>query len=603
MIDFNIFKSISNLIKKVGDNLQVEFSNGDESTKTKNVCQGELKDFLELLSRLVTDSNAKAQDFCPVWNVLNSKQQIGKIFQFDYDIIDIKENKLNQIYPNFSILDKIDSLASPIFSRSIDDNKICSVDKLKCIIGPIFPALYSNRPVSINLISFIKEDVSVTIDYLSNPQFSQLLSIKKNLTNSEPIQIFIKLPNATKTNDDLITIDGKLKLDIAGDKPYIFPFEINLYVLPLKIRLRSLQFPLSEIKKNYFRLCCSFIDSGDTIDFELINFYKHDQFILDTGLEALDENQADQPIKRHDPKKRYISLTIPQVLKPTRCQFDTIFKLAQNFECRVLCDFIIRPLIFTFEVYDYCTKEFTSDVCQIFMKSRITQKLYFRVFCLYPIKMKANISYSLPYSISVKDPQFDINSFDIKDGFTFTLELYNSNSDSQYNNISYLNKYNNYEINLKIGNTQKTIKFYFIDTKSMQFYPNTLKGYENVNHNFLYKFPCYSYQCLGQKWIKIRNENEMQSIKNPSHPYVIVTPFAYYTNQTSYTEINYASKEYVTTTLPQKYPVRYMKITTENDFIDTIRFSDTAHKETIIIENTSVCSNAADCEKQSECEN
>lgn len=166
---FNVIPQILEMIKKIKSNLNVQFSNNSSAPRTKEIINGELHQFLENLEPLLSELNnlvkSKLYPICDATRNIKA----GKLFKFNYDIIKIpKSNSLSNAALDFTNLSKIDSLASPIFCLSSDNHIICSINKLKCQIGPIFPSLLLSRSILINLISFINGDISVSIEQSSN---------------------------------------------------------------------------------------------------------------------------------------------------------------------------------------------------------------------------------------------------------------------------------------------------------------------------------------------------------------------------------------------------------------------------------------------------
>lgn len=372
-------------------NLHVNFSNNSNSPITRTVLQGELREYLDNLYPLVNEVMELIQSkLYPIWKALYENRRFIKLFKYQYDIIIPKIESKNNLIPNFSIINNVNSLASPILCISSENKIIASVNKLKCYIGPIFPSLVY-QPYSINIISFIKSEVSYKIENLSDPQLSKIISTKEKLKNNEPLQIFLTPPHTLENEPKILTLKGNILIQTEYTEPFVLPFEFILSIIPLKLRLKCFEYKLAKDEKD-FRLCCDKIDSGSQLNFEVLNYYIQDKFILAIELESHDENEGNKPEISVDKIKKKFSLIIPQVSSPIRSQFSIKIAFSQNFVCSIHCDFVIMPLIFSFEVYDYFTKQFSSSSCTLLAIKDKYQRLRFRIQSLFPCEKKGQIT-------------------------------------------------------------------------------------------------------------------------------------------------------------------------------------------------------------------
>ena len=76
----------------------------------------------------------------------------------------------------------------------------------------IFPSNICN-PFSINIISFINDDVQYKIDNLSDQQFNKIITTKNKTSGNESIQIFV-MPPASKKDPEILKINGDLIIKI-----------------------------------------------------------------------------------------------------------------------------------------------------------------------------------------------------------------------------------------------------------------------------------------------------------------------------------------------------------------------------------------------------
>ena len=273
-----------------------------------------------------------------------------------------------------------------------------------------------------------------------------------------PLQFCITPPKVIcSPKEEVINITGNVNMSIKRVEEKQFPFDITLILAPMKVFLRCIQFPLSKLESNIFRLCCDQVNSGETIDIEVNNYYLPELFKLSIELDPLVGNRAEKPSFILDDKKKLISLLIPNTDKPIRSEFDIIIKFSKKLETKIHCDFVIRPIFFTFEIFNILDKEYSDNDCQVILtKPEIIQPLHFRVFTPYPIKDEAKLSYNFPSFINVKGITLngetidDISFLEVKDQLLFDLNV----------SLSYdeLTKYDDEcSITLEIRNFHQTI--------------------------------------------------------------------------------------------------------------------------------------------------
>lgn len=357
----------------------------------------------------------------------------------------------------------------------------------------------------------------------------------------EPVQIFI-YPRYLMINEPkTIVFKGNLSIKTKTIKQSLLGFEITLRILPLQIRLRCLEYNLAEEEKDkrkLFRLCCENIDSGSQINFEIINYYIHDHFILNAELESLEENEAEKPEISLNDRKQLISLIFKNTTAPTRCNFLIKIALSQNFVFTILCDVIVIPLVFSFEVYDYYTKRFTKSRFPIFFTNRKSNVLYLRIRNWSKTKKTGKIYIYKPNCISVNCTDIKLDEkFEFKENIIIPISMEN-----KYDYIP-SEKNGNVYITLYVGNKSKTIYFTFFEP--LVFPNKPYFGYkyntnENIrlNNEYLSKYPTFSIKETDKNWIQMRNNNDLINLTNDNKYFVVVTPFHYFTNDTMH-KINY----------------------------------------------------------------
>ena len=543
--NFDFIYQLNQQILYIKTNYQAKFSDKSKAKKTENIIQTKLKDYLNYIYPLILKIKYLVDDFYPLWKTVKENAK-AKLFKYQYDVQLPTINDRGIYLYNFSKIANLNSLASPIISISPENKIICSVKKLKCPIGPIFSSNISS-PYSINIISFINSEVSCKIANLSDNQFNKILSVKNTISNNEPVQIFITPPLASSSEPEIINISGDIIISTGSTKPFPLPFDITLGIVPLTVRLKCLEYKLCKRDRN-LRLCCEKIVGGSQINFEVINYYIKQHFAVSVELESMDENEANQPDVRVNKTQNLFSLSIPEVNDPTRCNFVIKVALSHDFVISIICDFIILPLVISFEVYSYIEKDYVRE-CHLVYMPNVTHQLYFRIMSLYPCELMCKIDTSMPLSVtfSSKDSAFN-KSFKIKGNFYLSVDI----NMKEYK-VSPFGQY--YNTTLEIGNLKKNIKFKFFQPVFYQFFPSSLSYYDQ-NKDFIRKFPCADYNYHTQQWEKIKSNEHLKSLV--AKPYIVCSPFKYYRNERIFTMVNY-NADYVTTTNQQN--VSYFQLT------------------------------------------
>ncbi|KAK8876242.1 hypothetical protein M9Y10_006437 [Tritrichomonas musculus] len=460
------------------------------------------------------------------------------LFKFSYDIIDIsKEEQKSEISFDFTGQINNEILASPILYLSSENEIKSTINKLQLQIGPLFPSLLSDEPIYINMMSFIEDKINLSLDC---PNHSDILSIKEGkIMNKMPLQFCITPPKVMcSPKEEVINITGNVNMSIKRVEEKQFPFDITLILAPMKVFLRCIQFPLSKLENNIFRLCCDQVNSGETIDIEVNNYYLPELFKLSIELDPLVGNRAEKPSFILDDKKKLISLLIPNTDKPIRSEFDIIIKFSKKLETKIHCDFVIRPIFFTFEIFNILDKEYSDNDCQVILtKPEIIQPLHFRVFTPYPIKDEAKLSYNFPSFINVKGITLngetidDISFLEVKDQLLFDLNVSLSYDEST--------KYDDEcSITLEIRNFHQTIQFKFINLPENSLNPND-ENAEEKNNEFLSLYDCHFYSYEKSEWQKIDTNETIKNLVKEVKPYIITTPFTSYTNIDKFSVVNY----------------------------------------------------------------
>ena len=546
---FDYLRRIDDLLNDLKINNRAEFSDNSQAKKTEKILQENLCEYINYLQPLI--KNVKHLSDNPYsnipWKILKDIEHT-KLFKYQYDIQIPKLDCSSRKTFSFSKIENINSLASPIISISQENKIICSVKKLKCAIGPLFPSNICN-PYSINIISFINDDVQYEIDNLSDQQFSKIITTKYKTSRNKSIQIFV-IPPASKKDPEILKINGDLIIKMKSSQPFSLPFEVSIAILPLKVRIHCLNYKLTDYENN-MKLCCEKIISGSKIDFEAKNYYNQSYFVLAVELESLDENEADQPNLSINKINQTFSIKIPEVTDPIRCKFIIKVALSQNLVTSILCDFIILPFAFTFEVYNYMTKRFESNCQLIYINSFCP--LFFKIMTLFPSEQTCKLDCVMPRNISISSSNNEFtHKFQIKGDHIINAKISYIGSAVNY----YPNKY---YVSLSIRNITKKIYFQFIKPSFYVFRPFSITD-DYQNQIFIDKFPCIEYDYNIRNWIKIKDAKKIN--KNQKWPSFICSPFQYYTDMEKFTIINYSDDkkvEYVSSSNDGK--VTYLQMT------------------------------------------
>ncbi|KAK8898415.1 hypothetical protein M9Y10_000702 [Tritrichomonas musculus] len=528
---FNCIIKIDKCISEISRNIEPKFQAQIKVEKTTRVIQDKLSQYIIYVKDLINKIKKIINECQHQWETMRIfKNGNSEVFGFQYDI---QIPSVHEYYYkfDFSSIQNIGSLASPIISITPDNNIICSVKKIKCSIGPIIYSYISN-PYSINIISFINEEVSCRIDNLNDQQYSKIITTKEKLNPNETIQILITPTFNSLEEPKIINIMGDIIINSKSSQPYSLPFEIRLGIVPLKIRLKCFNYKLAIIDKG-LKLCCNRIFSGNTLKFETSNYYDRSNYIVTVETESLEENEASRPEINKNKSLQYFSLKIPEVQEPTRSQFRIKVALSQKIVIQIQCDFIIMPFTFSFEIYDYMKREYTSD-CNLIYIPNFKHKLYFRIMTFLPCEQKCNIEMNIPRCVSIKSEKKEFS----KEGFTINGDYFIT-SDIKYEDYVIKTYPTRYDISIKIGGIKKKIDLTFNYLSNFQFIP--FKKSFGPNDVFINAFPCEEYNYKMKKWTKIDNANKLS--KTPNFPYFICTPFKLYTNMKEFPKINYDNKK------------------------------------------------------------
>ena len=113
------------------------------------------------------------------------------------------------------------------------------------------------------------------------------------------------------------------------------------------------------------------------------------------------------------------------------------------------------PFTFSFEIYDYMKREYTSD-CNLIYIPNFKHKLYFRIMTFLPCEQKCNIEMNIPRYVSIKSEKKEFS----KEGFTINGDYFIT-SDIKYEDYVIKTYPIRYDISIKIGGIKKKIDLTF----------------------------------------------------------------------------------------------------------------------------------------------
>ena len=365
-----------------------------------------------------------------------------KIFNIDFSLPKLPK-KINKSGITFLNMDKKSkNLSVPIINLDSEGkNLICCYKSLDINLGLICPALYSkeNNHYTINIISFVNEDLKVKIDdyklenkiiikkkenkedkekeednnkddedkneqdrestlfddELENKEQKYLFVPEELIKKGENIKLFVEIPQIFN-NENTIEIRSKLNIETISGKKLNLPINLTLCTIPISVLLSCKEYNLKkdkeEIKyennykiKKYFILDAYELTEGEIINFELLNYKEKDiEFYINA--ESLEKNTSVIPTFIKEKQKNNFQITIPKYdlssknekkeIRLLNCMLEIFIN--DNFIIYIKIDSLIKPNLAVFKMYDFYSKKLVENELKIHL-NEITQRMFKRV--------------------------------------------------------------------------------------------------------------------------------------------------------------------------------------------------------------------------------
>ena len=329
-------------------------------------------------------STKYSKNILPFISPLNFNKK-GRLFPNSFKIPDIKNI---EEYTNFNF-DKIDkdkakSLFVPIINK--ENSKLqCCFKALNFVFGPFCPSFYKD-PIKVSLRSRLNEKIYAKICPKEQNEKEEENNEEENIRDNKGIipgdlkNLYIdKEINQGKNIDLLITIPSLLKEDDGKEKKYRFLGKLvistekefplnspNTLILDINIIVKTISISLlfsndkyeMEYKNGRFYLQANELFSNEELLFKFENFRVNKDVHFKVKCKSLEGNSSNIKPKFNEENKNFIKITAPEVKNPCRlkCLFEFYFNKKDKIQ--LIIDAVLKPIIFSFEIYDFEKKEF-----------------------------------------------------------------------------------------------------------------------------------------------------------------------------------------------------------------------------------------------------
>ena len=329
-------------------------------------------------------STKYSKNILPFISPLNFNKK-GRLFPNSFKIPDIKNI---EEYTNFNF-DKIDkdkakSLFVPIINK--ENSKLqCCFKALNFVFGPFCPSFYKD-PIKVSLRSRLNEKIYAKICPKEQNEKEEENNEEENIRDNKGIipgdlkNLYIdKEINQGKNIDLLITIPSLLKEDDGKEKKYRFLGKLvistekefplnspNTLILDINIIVKTISISLlfsndkyeMEYKNGRFYLQANELFSNEELLFKFENFRVNNDVHFKVKCKSLEGNSSNIKPKFNEENKNFIKITAPEVKNPCRlkCLFEFYFNKKDKIQ--LIIDAVLKPIIFSFEIYDFEKKEF-----------------------------------------------------------------------------------------------------------------------------------------------------------------------------------------------------------------------------------------------------
>jgi hypothetical protein len=131
--------------------------------------------------------------------------------------------------------------SSPFISLSPANVIICCLPGIQKDIGPVIPSLSGNRHFTVNISSFIHNEVRAKLTMENGEQWFSVTPVSRAL---QPISVFAKVPVFEGNRDERLEFSGQLELFSGDAKPLQLPLRFHFHLFPLQLYLISERYPL-----------------------------------------------------------------------------------------------------------------------------------------------------------------------------------------------------------------------------------------------------------------------------------------------------------------------------------------------------------------------
>ena len=485
----NINNKNINVLKKFEEfkNGQIKFIKETGFTNAKGYLNNLYEIFKNITTMIKTIQNEindlsseYSKNILPFISPLNFNKK-EKLFPNSFKIPYIKwfEDSINFNFDKID-KDKAKSLFVPIINK--ENTKLqCCFKALNFVFGPFCPSFYKD-PIKVSLISRLNEKIYTKICKIEQNEKEEeenneieKIEDNKGIIPGDLKNLYIeKEINQGKNIDLLITIPPLLKEDDGKEKKYRYLGQLiistekelplnspNTLILNINIIVKTISISLlfsndkyeMEYKNERFYLKTNELFSNEELLFKFENFRMNNEVYFKVKCKSLDGNSSNEKPKFNKENKNLIKIIAPDIKSPCRlkCLFEFYFNKKDKIQ--LIIDAVLKPIIFSFEIYDFEKKEFKEGQTYFYVKDYLKTN-NFEIPLQLRITMGGNIegilSKKLEENISIKDFKESINLNKERTIIKLKLQI-----KGKY--IIQKNPISN-EISLTIGNVTKTVQ-------------------------------------------------------------------------------------------------------------------------------------------------
>ena len=351
-------------------------------------------------------------------------------------------------------------------------------------LGNIIPSLYGNSIYSLNILSFISQELKTEIikNSITNKKYQNLFSLSNLLKQNNPLVIKFIIPDIKVEKEEVVETD--LNISISGlnpedIEPQIIKNKFNFHLIPLKIIIFSKKYEfISEGNKLIFN---DVLDEGSSfkINFKILNFEgDYDSFYNNYSLISLENNSIDKPKIGFENKETsaLFKIKIPKNIDDSKNNFHALFSIyfSQNLIVPIEINSKINKKdfgLFYYNNYNGEIQNHTSNPNLIIYKyvnnnkknqqRMIQMNLYFRIQCNELLDEKDDTEHNLEIIVPDKNELLsfkpDKDKINFKEGYTIKIQISidNYSSHKEYENLNKYLKNKKLEIEFICDKTRK----------------------------------------------------------------------------------------------------------------------------------------------------